>query len=121
MIPGIVGKEKADDRFGEGIYLGITTRSEEYIIGTKDGVLRARSIKRKGNREEQWNVEQFKELRGTPWEPIPGREGIEIKSKIDLPAEEGMPEPIQEPEDREIIIRRAGITKADIKEHGQTP
>ena len=41
-----VGKDKFDSRWEKGIWLGIREESGENIIGTKDGVLKARSIKR---------------------------------------------------------------------------
>ena len=38
---------KADSRVGTGVFLGYIWRSTEYLIGTKDGIFRCRTIKRK--------------------------------------------------------------------------
>ena len=44
----------------------------ETIIGTKDGVIKARDV---GSMEEKeaWDARRFNDIRGTPWEPVPGR------------------------------------------------
>ncbi len=39
---------------------------------------------RKANFEERWNLERFKEIEGTPWEPVPGSNSTEIKSRVNL-------------------------------------
>ena len=54
-----VGKEKFDSRWEDGIWLGIREESGENIIGTRDGVLKARSIKRRGTHAERWTDELF--------------------------------------------------------------
>ena len=82
LHPGTEGNDKADYRWGEGVYIGIRNRSEEYLIGTKEGVTKVRTVKRRATKEEQWNQDMFKSIRGTPWEPIPGREGVELRSRI---------------------------------------
>ena len=40
-------KNNFDDRWGEGVFLGVRTRSNELFIGTPEGIVRARSIYRK--------------------------------------------------------------------------
>ena len=50
-------------------------RSEEYVIGTENGVVKARTIRRHGMREKQWDKERLNKFKGVPWEPVPGREG----------------------------------------------
>ena len=46
-------KVKRGDRFlrtmGEGIWLGIREESGEVMIGTKDGIIKTRTIRRKGS------------------------------------------------------------------------
>ena len=38
---------KADSRVGTGVFLGYVWRTTEYLIGTKDGIFRCRTVKRK--------------------------------------------------------------------------
>ena len=78
-------------------------RSEEYFIGTKYGVRKVRTIRRHGIQDKQWDVKVLHEFQGVPWEPIPGREGIEVRANIELPMEETEPTPVQEPEPTDVI------------------
>ena len=59
-------------------------RTGETIIGTKDGVIKARDV-RSMEEKEACDIGRFNDIRGTPWEPVPGREGIEIRSRIVIP------------------------------------
>ena len=65
------GKDKFDSRWEDGIWLGIREESGENMIGTKDGVLKARTIKRKAALEERWKNELVDQFRGVPWQPVP--------------------------------------------------
>ena len=54
-----------------------------------------------------------------PWEPIPGRRGIEVYTRVTLPQEESeIMEPMQGSNDSQV--RRMKITKADIRRYGAT-
>ena len=52
--------------------MGIGEESGENIVGTKDGVIKCRTIRRRAQRENRWDKEEFMQMRGLPWEPIPG-------------------------------------------------
>ena len=91
------------------------------MIGTSKGVIKVRDVKRKATVEERWNKEKMKEVQGVPWEPVPGREGIDIKAQVELPRAEGQPDRIIEPAQKRIIRRRAAITKEDVRRYGMTP
>ena len=80
MKPKSKHKKKGDYSWDEGIWLGIRDESGEYIIGTKDGVIKVRSVRRRGSHEDRWNAEELMEMKGLPWEPVPGRENIEIQT-----------------------------------------
>ena len=80
--PKSKGKAKASSRWESGIWSGIRDESGEYIIGTSKGYVKVRTVRRKGSEEERWNWEEFNAVQGLPWEPIPGRPGIELTSKI---------------------------------------
>ena len=73
-------------------------------------MIKVRSIRRKSSNSERWSIEEFNQLKGTPWEPEPGRPGVEIGTRVRIPAE--MNEDIEEAvpaEDKEIIARRVYI------------
>ena len=52
------------------------------MVSTPEGVFKVRTVRRKGSHEERWNWEEFDMFRGSPWEPIPGRAGIETIANI---------------------------------------
>ena len=83
---GSVGKDKFNSRWEEGVWLGISDESGESIIGTKEGVIKARDFRRKAIAEERWNKEHFTSIKGTPWEPNPGRESdYRVQSRVIMP------------------------------------
>ena len=51
------GKDKADIRWGHGIWLGVKETSGEHIIGTGEGVVKARDIRRRAMEDDRWNWE----------------------------------------------------------------
>ena len=81
-----IGKDKVNSRWAEGIYLGAINESGETIIGTDQGVVKARYFRRKTIYKDRWNKEHFDSIKGTPWEPSPGRGGdYQMKRRISLP------------------------------------
>jgi hypothetical protein len=66
------GKDKGESRWGEGVFLGPKEESAEVIIGIDRGVVKARTFRRFGSEEERWRKEKVLELKGVPWELIPG-------------------------------------------------
>jgi hypothetical protein len=69
-------------RWSSGLWLGIRDESGEAIIGTDEGVMKCRTIKRKGTKEERWDLGQVEKMKGVPWEPEPGREEVEIGVRL---------------------------------------
>ena len=59
-------------------------------------------------------------MTGVPWQPVPGRDGIETKSKVDLPKEKGPPPP-KEFDDKECVRRRPKIRKEEVGKWGIPP
>jgi hypothetical protein len=68
------GKNKMKSRWSSGIWLGIRDEAGEVIIGTEEGEIKCRTDKRKGTKEERWTSGQVENMKGTPWEPEPGRD-----------------------------------------------
>ena len=106
---------KYEARWSTGIWLGIREESGEVIIGTDEGVIKCRTIRRKSSDQERYNVELFNSMQGVPWEPEPGRPGIEIRTKVRLPREElDIVKPANTVE-KERGLRRARITPDGIR------
>lgn len=70
-----------EDNFKEGVFLGMRLRSDEILIGTKNGVIKARTVRRKAE-QERWDKDLGKAMRGTPQVPVPGRGGDHIPTSI---------------------------------------
>jgi hypothetical protein len=83
LKPKSKGRDKSRYRWEKGIWLGVRDESGEHIVGNRDGVVKVRAIRRRGSQEDRWNWEEFQEMKGLPWEPVPGRPGIEIKARIE--------------------------------------
>ena len=66
-------KDKTEARWKYGIWLGISNRSDEVIIGTETGVIKARSV-RSLVEKDRWDKEFVDKIQGTPQQPIPGRD-----------------------------------------------
>ena len=54
-------RDKGDSEFREGIYLGVTGRSIESIIGTPEGIVRAYSVRRVPQ-SQRWSMDDLHEL-----------------------------------------------------------
>ena len=68
MVPvlEIKCKNKMKSRWASGIWLGIRDESGEVIIGTDEGVIKCRTVRRKGTKEERWASGQVENMKGTP-------------------------------------------------------
>ena len=111
------GKHKFDVRWHEGIWLGIRDESGESVVGTPEGVVKAKDFRRKRDHDERWNVSRFDVFRGVPWEPIPGIGGEELRTFVSLPVERSSPEPMLRSID-DYVPRRFRIRKEDLERYG---
>ena len=87
LKPKSKGVNKLESRWGTGIWLGVREESGEILIGTKEGVIEFRSFRRKGSHADRWDWAELEAMQGVPWEPVPGREGIEVKANVAIPFE----------------------------------
>ena len=69
---------------------------------------------------EAWNQQWFNDTRGTPWDPIPGRGGIELRSRVLLPEDRQKPLPVIRGDDDDYIVRRVRINRETIRKLGFT-
>ena len=65
MKPGSTGTHKMEAIWKTGIWLGIRDRSNESIIGTPEGCLKVRSIRRMPS-DQRWDIERWEGMRGIP-------------------------------------------------------
>ena len=108
-----------ETRWETGIYLGMVEESGEIIVGNDEGVKKGQSWARKPE-DSRWDGKLLEEMKGVPWEPIPGRGMIQIKSKTVIPGESQGDEILDEPLLRDMVPRRLKITKYDLRKYGLT-
>ena len=106
---------KLEPKFKYGILLGVSPATSESLVGTADGVYRARVVRRL-EEAARWDVEFMQKIRGTPWDPSMGE-------KVDVAIEENpaAPQEIPEVPPVEVQVRRMKVTKEDIRRFGYTP
>ena len=102
---------KLDEKYADGIFLGIVERSSEIYVGTAAGVVRGRSLIRRPPSESS-NKESLLAVRGTPWFAVPGSPGTDevpavvdaapVVAEGDLPAGPG----VHVPEERQLPTRK---------------
>ena len=73
----IASSSKGEPARRAGIWLGTIDRTEETIIGTKDGVVKCRTLSRLASRD-QWDSTMVLQIKGLPWEPVLGRRTMQI-------------------------------------------
>ncbi len=59
-----VGKDKFDVGWKEGVWFVIKAESGEWLIGTGEGVAKARDFRRKPGNGRRWNKKDFDKFRG---------------------------------------------------------
>ena len=64
-----------------GIWLGVNERTEEIIIGTSRRVVKCRTVSRLAD-GDQWCHDTIAQMKGLPWEPVPGRPNQGIPTNI---------------------------------------
>ena len=119
---GTKGKNKLDSRWERGIWLGVKDSTGEIIVGTPEGVVKARDFKHLTTPSDRWSATAVSNLQGTPWQPIPGRGDERIPVCVRLP-EEGrdiLPNPDSIAGPRPEIKRRARISRDDVRKYGYT-
>ena len=125
--------EKQQMRFPSGIFLGMQMLSNETIVGTENGVFKARTVRRV-KPDSRWGIEFVNKMVGSVYEPVPGRPGEQITKGAnrgideddereprpeDKEYEEMINVPINEPKDP-VPPRRMYVRKADVERYGAT-
>eukprot|EP00973_Karenia_brevis_P075571 10498545-Karenia_brevis.AAC.1 len=137
---------KDEARWEYGIWLGIIIDSGENIIGTSKGAIRCRAIAPL-EKKKKYDKARLEEMKGTPWQPVPGKrsnriptqilegseeeeqeeqnaeeEDQEFKVQVEIEEDEGIPKPKRpEFEDRGDDIRGMYVRREDVNDFGPTP
>jgi hypothetical protein len=121
LLPGSLGHDKLDSRWGSGIWLGIYDDSGEYLVGTSKGVIKTRTFKRKADPTSRWNMKEIYEMKGTPWQPYPNDKftfkDLKPKVSFEKPNQDVPTQP--NTEEKESKKHRLPIKRSDMK-HDRT-
>ena len=105
--------DKLEPKFEKGVWLGVCPRTDETIIGTPAGIVRARAVKRQAI-EDAWKASSLLSISTTSW--TTGEQG----KRHELTVENDEEEKIVKVDESEMPRdpRRFRITKEDIERVG---
>ena len=109
---------KLESEWREGVWLGHARNSNEHLIGTRVGAVKAYAIKRQPE-GQRWSAAIISELQGTPQQPDPSKPGIAIPVRIQFDSVEAAPLPPPAEASRRQI-RRMRINETILKKYGFT-
>ena len=109
---------KLDPKYNYGIFLGTSCRTGEHFVGTPDGVVKARSLRRL-TEGEKWSGDILPEIKGTPWALVDGEreQPVPIEIQKDLKPESDI---LVEPKSKACSVRKLMIMKCNVVEFGPT-
>ena len=114
-------KNKLEDRFVSGIYVGLVERSNEIRVGIENGSVVAANSFRRLQQAQRSNPELIKKIRGTPWKPSSSSSDSMLQLYIDarstVPRTSLPPAPVAASEDfdpKRVYIRR----EVELKQYG---
>ena len=100
----------------EGIWLGHARQSNEILVGTEEGMVRAWAAKRL-TEEERWDGKMIKGIKGTPARPNPNGPGSDIPIRISVPSS-GVEFKEGPPARSDDAPRTTYLKKEDFDRHG---
>merc|ERR1739836_281266 len=74
-------ENKIESKLRDGVWLGVIDRTDETIIGTLEGVVKCRTIKRRPD-GQQWNQEALEDMKGSAKQPVLGIHSDRIPTGI---------------------------------------
>ena len=89
-------------------------------MGTAIGVLKVRSVRSFTNVGDQWTSISLFGVAGVPWCPIPGKDGVELKSHVRMATEFGDKMERGEGQQQPLVVRAVQFLKEDIKTYGMS-
>ena len=127
-----VRRDKGDTAKKFGVWLGAIARTQEVLIGTAHGVIKCKAVSRLVD-DERWDAQRVFNMKGTPWEPVPGnidrRVPVAIDSEgngVQLHDDDDEGEQVHEGEDEETPMQfREGndkfhVSRKAIEKYGPT-
>ena len=112
-------QNKLKARWGEGYFLGRWWRTGEAVVGSRDGVSRAGTVRRVGA-HRRWDREGLAHVRGLPWQWDPAEGDMHTDLKVRWLAEDEIEsgKAVMTEDNRRLY--RLRLKKEDFLEHGFT-
>ena len=102
----------------DGIFLGVKGSSGEFVIGTKLGVWKTRTIMRRPE-EERWHAENLQMVGGVPWRTSEEDKNADGEAMSREVPEAVRMEPEEGKEEEELVVpRNIYLKKTDFEAHG---
>ena len=112
---------KFEARWHNGIWLGVRPQTSEVLIGTPQGVFKARSVKRMSE-SMRWNGEAVKAVKGTPWKPYLFSDSDKLRIRLpEATREKTEGEQVPKPKEDDPAPKRFRIERRDLDKYGYTP
>ena len=115
-MPTAGSMNKLDTKWRLGLWIGYIISSSEYLIGTDDGIDKARSFRPVSNPTVRWDIDRARRMKRTAWELNPGVNTTAIHPRVMLLKTDAV-----EPTDRPHQIRSFRLQRSDVEKHGSTP
>ena len=119
-------RQKFEDRWNTGIYLGLVERSNMVLVGTPNGVVKVNCIKRLPMNQAR-DPELLKSIRGYPWRLTPGdvqNEPGEVPAMVasePVVPEDELPPRLPREREAEVAPRRVYIRRnVELRKYGFT-
>ena len=113
---------KLSNKWRSGHFLGIKEGTDEAYIGTEQGVMMARSVKRTPE-ETRKSPESLLKVRGVHWKMAAETAGTGERSSVYLgegEPQENLPDPVVPAQAAVPQVRRMYVTKAMVEKYGMT-
>ena len=111
-------KDKIESEWHEGLWPGQSRSTNETIMETAKGVVRAYATRRQ-DADERWKGDFIKKFQGTPARPDPNRGQLMTPIRVWFDPQVAEPDPTKEPW-KEPQMRRMKITESMLQKYGHT-
>ena len=111
--------DKMEARWEEGFYFGRLWRTNEAIVGTEHGIVKASAIKRVGA-HRRWDAEGLGRVRGVPWKWRPEADDAPKELRVRWLDEDEKIDGKAASQDSEIRVYRMRLRREDFVKHGFT-
>ena len=113
---------KLESKWSTGRFVGCVQRTNEMLVMTDRGVVKARSVKRM-TEQERWKTDDWDQIVGTPWEPKPAEEAAQALPMVAIAQGEAgpPPPPLELPGEQPGRARRVYIRReVELQRYGPT-